>query len=122
MEVPPVLQSTPRATRDIRNCVDFVASQPWGRPADRKRDIAQGIKALASAPLRRRVAFRPPGTRLEFRCREAGQFVIIYAYTRPTRAWPTGRVSIRAVRHRRVRDILRGVRETRACYGGGSLP
>jgi hypothetical protein len=37
--------------------------------------------------------------------------MVIYAYLPPSRKFPDGVVSIRAVRHRRVRNIFDGVRE-----------
>jgi hypothetical protein len=38
--------------------------------------------------------------------------VIVYAYFKPTTSRPNGLVSIRAIRHRRVRDVFLGVRDT----------
>jgi hypothetical protein len=32
----PYLHVMPRVDRDIEECLDFVARQPWGKPSDRK--------------------------------------------------------------------------------------
>ncbi|MDB6156552.1 MAG: hypothetical protein JWO04_258 [Gammaproteobacteria bacterium] len=39
------------------------------------------------------------------------KLVIVYAYLRPTVRFARGVVSIRAVRHSRVKDVFSGVRE-----------
>ena len=39
----------PRVGRDIKDCLDFVSRQPWGRRADRERDIRRGFKEICLA-------------------------------------------------------------------------
>jgi hypothetical protein len=65
------------------------------------------------------VRMRRPSIGLEFRGRSAAQFVIVYAYLRPNGRLPNGCVSLRAIRHRRVRNVFSGVRYQPAlAYGG----
>ncbi len=106
----PLGRMTARARRDLDECLQFVADQPWGEPAARRRDILVEIRRIRSAPEQRRVeTVRSSG--VELRRRSAAQFVIVYAYFKPRKRLPHGLVSIRAIRHRRVRDVFSGVRE-----------
>jgi hypothetical protein len=101
----------PRVDRDIKQCLAFVRRQPWGKPSDRKLDIRRGIEKALARPEANRVGSWRPETGLELRRCNAAQFVIIYAYLRPTVRFDSGVVSIRAVRHSRVEDVFSGVRE-----------
>ena len=112
MEALPFLDLRPRVDRDIEECLDFINRQPWGKPNDRLRDIYRGIAKVWRDPTLCPVRARAPSTGLELRRRGSAQFVIIYAYRTPDARFPQGIVSIRAVRHRRVRNVFAGVRET----------
>jgi hypothetical protein len=102
---------TSRAKRDLADCLRFIRRQPRGKPADRERDIRWEMACIADGPEHRRVEIvRASGVKL--RRRSAAQFAIVYAYFKPTKSWPTGLVSIRAIRHRRVRNVFLGVRDT----------
>jgi hypothetical protein len=101
----PYLHVMPRVDRDIEECLDFVARQPWGRPSDRELDIWLGIEKALIGPESSRVHSRRPETGIELRRCSAARFVIVYAYLPPTDRSPRGVVSIRAVRHSRVKDV-----------------
>lgn len=113
---PPYLHVTPRIDRDIKDCRAFVARQPWGKPGDRTLDIQRGIeRALALPEANHGEVWRsPPGYWLR-RC-NAAQFVIVYAYLPPSDGSARGVVSIRAIRHSRVKDVFSGVKESTAAY------
>lgn len=103
-----------RVLEDIERCVDFVRRQPWGRPADRERDIYLALQRIREAPERRPVEARRQGGGIELRRCRAGSFVVVYAYFRPDARFPRGVVSIRAIRHRRERNVFAGVRQPTA--------
>ena len=113
----PYLQLMPQALRDIKRCVEFIRAQPWGKPQERLRDILGGISKVLFDPRLAQVRAYRPLSGLYFRGRSAAQFVIVYAYFPPSRRFPLGAVSIRAIRHRRVRDVFAGVKEREAPYG-----
>lgn len=112
----PYLHVMPRIDRDIEECLDFVARQPRGKPNDRKLDIRLGIEKALARPEANRVGLWRPDTGIELRRCDAAQFVIVYAYLRPTARFARGVVSIRAIRHSRVEDVLSGVKEPTAAY------
>lgn len=111
MKLIPYLHVMPRVEKDIDGCIDFVARQPWGKPHDRRLDIRRGIEKVLLRPESNRVGAWRPVTGLQLRGCRAAQFVIIYAYLLPTTQFPRGVVSIRAVRHSRVKDVFEGVKE-----------
>jgi hypothetical protein len=111
MERMPQLDLMPWVSDGVEQCVEFIARQPWGKPDERRRDIRRGIAEALLAPKLNPVKLRRPSKGLELRCRKAAQFMVIYAYMPPSRKFPNGVVSIRAVRHRRVRNIFGGVKE-----------
>jgi hypothetical protein len=113
----PYLHWMPRIRSDINRCLKFVAQQPWGKPNDRKSDIMCGILKILSGPQLNRVGVRRPSTGIELRRFGAAQFVIIYAYLLSTPKFPHGVVSIRAIRHSRVKDVFSGVKEPVLVYG-----
>jgi hypothetical protein len=100
-----------RVWTDIDACIAFVAQQPWGDPAAREREIHRAFEQIRVAPLSRPISGNVPGTGIELRCYNLRQFVIVYAYFPSNEACPHDLVIIRAVRHRRERDVLWGVRE-----------
>jgi hypothetical protein len=112
----PYVHVMPRVDRDIEQCLDFVARQPWGKPSDRELDICLGIVRALLRPEANRVDSWRPDTGLELRRCNAAQFVIVYAYLRPTARFARGVVSIRAIRHSRVEDVFSGVKEPTAAY------
>lgn len=107
----------PRVVRDIEGCVTFIAKQPWGKPEDRLDDILRGLDEVTEFPKLYPVRAFRPATGLSLRRHFIAQFVIIYAYIEPDKLFPNGLVSIRAVRHRRVRNVFLGVREPHVPYG-----
>lgn len=116
MQPLPHLDLMPRVLDDIDDCLTFVACQPWGKPADRRRDIFRGIGDVRIRPKRRPVQARRPKTGVELRRYYVAQFAIVYAYFEPDVEFPAGVVSIRAIRHRRVRNVFSGVKEQRLSY------
>ena len=120
MKQGPFLHMMPRVHSDFERCLQFVARQPWGRPEERRHDLLTGISAILRYPGVGAIRARRPSIGLEFRTRRAAQFVIVYAYLRPNGRFPNGCVSLRAIRHRRVRNVFSGVREAVAVpYQGG---
>jgi plasmid stabilization system protein ParE len=102
---------TPRARNDFKECLDFIGRQSWGKPADRELDIFVGVEKIRRDPRRARVQARRPRTGVDLRRHDAAQFAIIYALIEPNDLMRKSIVSIRAIRHRRVRDVFQGVRE-----------
>lgn len=101
----------PRVRRDIKDCVKFIRRQPLGRPFERAQDIYRWIELAVAWPLLRPVGAFRASSGLELRCRHTAQFVIVYAYVPPGSEGKCGVVSIRAVKHRRVKNVFSGVRE-----------
>ncbi len=112
MKQPALLSLMPRVHRDIDRCIRFIESFPRGKPADRRRDIHRGFETICALPELNPVEAYRPATGIELRRHNARQFAIIYAYLRPTDAYSSSVVSIRAVKHWRVRNIFLGVRES----------
>jgi hypothetical protein len=108
----PQLSFMPRVWSDIETCVAFIARQPWGAPSEREQEIHAAFETICYTPLARPVSGRVPETGVELRRYPVRQFDIVYAYFAPTEECPQGHVSIRAVRHRRERNVLQGVKET----------
>lgn len=115
----PFLHFMPRVDRDVDRCLDFVGMQPWGKPEDRLHDIDRGIDKVLRNPKRAPVGVRRPSSGVDLRRCSAAQFVIVYAYIPPDREFPFGAVSIRAIRHRRVRNVFSGVMEDAPPYAPG---
>lgn len=105
----PPLKMVKRARRDLANCLRFIAAQPWGNAAARDLDIRQGMERIREMPEWRRIEITRHGD-VGLRRRSAAQFVIIYAYFKPKKRLPQGLISIRAIRHRRVKNVFLGVR------------
>lgn len=114
MKKPPYLHLMPRVDRDIERCVRFVARHPLGNPRDRERDIYGGIETVWRDPTLCAVRARRPAAGVELRRYNAAQFAIIYAYQPPSESYPHGKVSIRAVRHSRTKNVFLGVKEPAA--------
>jgi hypothetical protein len=112
----PFLHSTPRVDRDIRRCLALVGREPLSNPSNPESDISLGIaRALAWPEANPAELWRStPGIRLR-RC-IAGLFVILNTYALPCNGSPYGIVSIRAVRHSRVKDVFSGVEEPLAVH------
>ena len=110
----PYLHLMPRVHTDVERCLEFVGSQPWGKPKDRLHDIYRGIDKVSRNPMHAPVRVHRPSSGVDLRRCSAAQFVIVYAYIPPDREFPVGAVSIRAIRHRRVKNVFSGVRETDA--------
>lgn len=116
MDTLPILHAMTRVDRDIEDCIEFIRRQPLGKPLDRERDLRNCFRDIVKNPTARRIVVRRRRTGVELRRRDAGQFAVIYAYFPPTEVHPLGVVSIRAVRHRRVKSVFYGVQETAASY------
>jgi len=112
----PILHLMPRVERDIERCVSFVGRQPWGKPADRKLDIFRGIAGVRAHPGSNRSGKWLDVVGIELRCANAAQFVILYAYLPSGNPSLPDVVSIRAVRHRRVKNVFSGVKEPTIAY------
>lgn len=114
----PFLHLMPWFCKDILDCLDFIDRQPWGDSSARLRDIDAAMEAVIRWPTLGRVRVRRPVKGLELRERRAAQFSVIYAYFPPGPRFPAGCVSFRAVRHRRVRNVFHGVKESKPiAYG-----
>jgi plasmid stabilization system protein ParE len=109
---PPIdLRLTRRARRDINDCVQFVRRFPRGKPEDRRQDLIRGLALIRESPERNPVEVVREKSGIELRRQNVRQFAIVYSYFHPDDARPAGEVSIRAVRHWRVRNVFLGVRE-----------
>ena len=122
MKLVPYLHVMPRVDRDIKQCLAFIRKQPWGKPRDRQLDIRRGIEKALERPEANRVGSWRPETGIELRRCNVAQFAVVYAYLRPTERFATGVVSIRAVRHSRVKDVLAGVKEPTGAYAAMTPP
>ena len=107
----PFVHVMSRVGEDLRDCLEFVARQAWGNPGARKRDLVKARDGIIEWPQAAPVRMRRPSVGLELRCRMAAQFVVIYAYIPPGPRFPNGCVSLRAIRHRRVKNVFSGVRD-----------
>jgi len=106
----PLVRLKSRAKRDFADCLQFIEKQPWGDADAREQDILEAMERIREAPEWRRIeVVRHRGVGL--RRRPAAQFVIIYAYFKPKKGLPHGLISIRAIRHRRVKNVFLGVRD-----------
>lgn len=110
--LPPKPHVTERVASDIEQCLQFVASHPWGRPSDRAAEIDEAIDRISDMPQLYPIKAERPSIGLRLRRANVAQFAIIYAYFVPTEEWPNGRVSIRAVRHASVQDVFLSVRDS----------
>lgn len=106
----------PRIDRDIRECLAFIALQPWGKPHDRRWDIWRGIKRAVTLPEANHAEVPRASSGIWLRRCYVAQFVIVYAYLPPKDDFSVGVVSIRAVRHSRVKDVFAGVKEPAIAY------
>lgn len=121
MKLLPYLHTMPRVDHNILQCLEFVAGHPRGKPKDRAADIWNAISAVLMRPEANPVRAWRPQTGIGLRRCRAAQFVVFYTYLRPTNLSVRGVVSIRAVRHSRVRDVFEGVREPTSEYGACDL-
>jgi hypothetical protein len=112
----PYLHVMPRIDRDIRECLHFIARQPWGKPHDRRWDIRHGIKRAVTLPEANHPELWRASSGIWLRRCNAAQFVIVYAYLPLKDDFSVGVVSIRAVRHSRVKDAFAGVKEPPTAY------
>ena len=112
----PFVHMMPRIDRDIRECLAFVGRQPWGKPHDRRWDIQRGLKRAVTQPEANHPELWRASSGIWLRRCNAAQFVIVYAYLPPKDDFSVGVVSIRAVRHSRVKDVFAGVKEPIIAY------
>ena len=106
----------PQASVDLDECLVFLSGISGGDPTGRKRDIRSAIDRICRYPKANRIRRRNVRSGIDLRVHHAAQFVIIYAYFEPNAVMPNGMVSIRAIRHRRVRNLFEGVKE-RVAWG-----
>ena len=106
-----LLRLTPRARRDLEECIDFVARFPGGKPEERRRDIHAAFQRIREFPEQHPVEIRRSRSGLELRRHCVNQFAIVYAYLRPVETLSFAIVTVRAIQHRRERDVFFGVRE-----------
>lgn len=115
----PDLEQLPRVRQDIEELLDFVGRHVRGNPTARAADIDRAIQAIRQGPECNEVSVRRRKSGVELRRQNAAQFAIIYTYFAPSADMPRGVVSIRAIRHSRLRNVFRGVREdSRHSYRG----
>jgi hypothetical protein len=91
--------------------VGFVARFPGGKPEERRREIYAAFQRIREFPERHPVEVRRRRSGLELRRHPVGQFAIVYAYLPSVEERPWAIVTVRAIQHRRVRDVFLGVRE-----------
>jgi len=115
---PIILRLTPRARRDIEKRTGFVARFPGGKPEERRREIYAAFNRICEFPERHPVEVRRRRSGLELRRHLVRQFAIVYAYLPAIEERPWGIVTVRAIQHRRVRDVFFGVRERGAVDDG----
>lgn len=118
---PAILRLTPRAHRDIESCMDFVARFPGGKPEERLREIHAAFQRLCEFPEQRPVEVRRRRSGLELRRLYVSQFAIVYAYLPPVDQRPWAVLTVRAIQHRRVRDVFFGVREGESAQDSGGM-
>jgi len=106
-----ILRLTPRARRDVESRVAFVARFPSGKPEERRREIYAAFDRIRQFPERHPVEVRRRRSGLELRRHPVRQFAIIYAYLPPDGERPWAVVTVRAIQHRRIRNVFFGVRE-----------
>lgn len=106
-----ILRLTPRALRNIEERVAFVARFPGGKPEERRRAIHAAFQQICEFPERHPIEVRRRRSGLELRRHDVEQFAIIYAYLPPVEKRPCAIVTVRAVQHRRTKDVFFGVRE-----------
>jgi hypothetical protein len=118
---PIVLSLTARARRDIEQHVAFVSRFPGGKPDERRRAIHAALQKICEFPEQHRVEVKRRRSGLELRRHYVDQFAIVYAYLPSVdeRSWAI--VTVRAVQHRRVRDVFFGVRENTSAEGVSPL-
>lgn len=112
----PRLQLTPRATSDIDRCRQYLRRRQSSRLVNYIHDVISGMRVLRERPGINPVRSRHPVSGLELRRHNVDQFVIIYAYLKPTDSDPRGLVSIRAIRHAREEDVFWGVNDSAAPF------
>jgi len=108
----PKVGFTPRARKDVRDLLRFVARQPWGRPSDRETELNAAIETIRRTPTARPVRRKVAASGIGLRCCYVRQFALTYAILDADARARCGRVSIRAVRHWRTRNVFLGVKET----------
>src|SRR3954467_8246943 len=106
---PIILRLTPRARRGVEKCVGFGASFSGGKREERRRDIHAGFDQICEFPQRHPVEVRRRRSGLELRRHHVRQFTIVYAYFPPDKERPWAIVTVRAVQHRRIRNVFFGV-------------
>ena len=102
---PPNLHMMPRVERDIRECMARDAQEYWPNPRDRRTNIRRAIAAAVDRPEGPPIEIYSKKSGIWLRRRQQGPFVVVYAYLYPSRAFPYGAVSIRAVLYSRVDDF-----------------
>jgi hypothetical protein len=81
------------------------------------------LRDVTDRPEHRPIVVHQARTGRALRRFDAAQFTIIYHYESPTPDDPAGTVWVRALRHSRVGNVFRGVREQpQPAYGGGLRP
>jgi plasmid stabilization system protein ParE len=116
-----ILRLTPRARRDVESRVAFVARFPSGKPEERRREIYAAFEQIRQFPERHPIEVRRRRSGLELRRHPVRQFTIVYAYFPPDKERPWAIVTVRAVQHRRIRNVFFGVRE-KGAVDDGPLP
>jgi hypothetical protein len=106
-----LVQCMPRVRGDIKRCRDMIAAQPGGQVWDCELEIQRGIDEVRADPESCGPEVRLPDSPWCLRRRQAGQFVIVYAFL-PTwdRRVPSV-VIIRAIKHGCVPDVFDGKHE-----------
>jgi hypothetical protein len=77
----------------------------------RAREILQGIDDVINGPTLNEAGPYRKNLNTNLRRHNVAQFAIIYAYSDPSQKHPNGFIAFRAIRHSRVKDVFRGVRE-----------
>jgi hypothetical protein len=88
-----------------------VARFPTGKPDERRRAIHAALDRICEFPEQHPITVRRHRSGLELRRHYVDQFAIVYAYLPPVKERPWAIVTVRAVQHRRIKDVFFGVRE-----------
>jgi len=101
----PNLHMMPRVEHDIRECMARDAQEYWPNPRERRTNIRRAIAAAVDRPEGPPTEIYSKKSEIWLRRRQQGPFVVVYAYLYPSRAFPYGAVSIRAILYSRVDDF-----------------
>jgi hypothetical protein len=105
------IEIRPRVDRDLTELLEYLAQFPWSDPVARYAEIRRAILAIATNPEQVPIRVHRARSGIDLRRWNVRQFSIVYSYDPPTASGSEGTVWIRAIRHSRVENVVKGVRE-----------